>query len=195
MPGESQDRSQAEPQEAKNTTSDVGASQDHDSASGHGVTPTITNQSAASGASLKRAISEEYPEGYPDLFRHLSDSSNHSAHAQQDKKEPDIASAPKPLPVDEHPAPPAAPVLEDFDSDSEDEEDTDPHAFDHPSTYVEQPWIWIPRDELGLSEMLVKELTEAGVGASNRGTKMDEKGVVEVTRGPPDEEWSGGNDQ
>jgi len=74
-----------------------------------------------------------------------------------------------------------APALEDSDSDEEDEND---HAFDHPSTYVDQPWIWLPKDPLGLSEVLVSELKAAGVDASDVGAIMDKKGVVEVTRNP-----------
>ncbi|TFK44505.1 hypothetical protein BDQ12DRAFT_701964 [Crucibulum laeve] len=89
------------------------------------------------------------------------------------------------------PATPAA-TLPDDDSDEEDQDD---HAFDHPSTYVDQPWIWIPRDRFGFSELLVQDLTSAGVGASNTGAVMDGKGVVEVTRNPPDEEWTGGHDR
>ena len=88
---------------------------------------------------------------------------------------------------------PAAPAVEDSDS-SDDEEDLGDHAFDHPSTYVNQPWIWLPKDSLGLSELLVSELKEAGIDASDVGATMDEEGVVEVSRNPPDEEWSGGHD-
>jgi hypothetical protein len=86
----------------------------------------------------------------------------------------------------------AAPAVED--SDSSDEEDDEDHAFDHPSTYVDQRWIWLPKDTLGLSEFLTQELKEAGVEASDIGATMDDKGVVEVSRNPPDEEWSGGHD-
>lgn len=86
----------------------------------------------------------------------------------------------------------AAPAMQD--SDSSEEEDEDDHAFDHPSTYVDQAWIWIPKDTLGLSELLVKDLKDAGVEASDVGANMDEHGVVEVTRNPPDEDWSGGHD-
>lgn len=88
--------------------------------------------------------------------------------------------------------------LSDIDSSSdedEDEVDLNEHAFDHPSTYVDQRWIWIPRDPLGLSKELVKELHEAGVDASDEGADMNLKGIVEVTRNPPDEEWSGGHDR
>ncbi|QRV93773.1 tranport-associated late exocytosis protein [Ceratobasidium sp. AG-Ba] len=92
---------------------------------------------------------------------------------------------------------PAAPALKTSmksDSDSEDDSDLDDFAFDHPSTYKDAPWIWIPKDKLGISDVLVKELHEAKVEASDEGAFMDEKGVVEVKRNPPDEAWSGGLD-
>lgn len=91
---------------------------------------------------------------------------------------------------------PAAPAVQDSDmsDDDDDEEDDDDHAFDHPSTYVNQVWIWIPKDTLGLSELLVRDLKAVGVDASDVGANMDEQGVVEVSRNPPDEDWSGGHD-
>ena len=85
-------------------------------------------------------------------------------------------------------------IAPDSDSVYNDEDEEDEHAFDHPSTYQEQPWIWIPKDVLGLSDILAKELRDAGVDASDVGAFMDEKGVVEVRRNPPDEEWAGGHD-
>jgi hypothetical protein len=78
--------------------------------------------------------------------------------------------------------------------DSDEEYEDDVHAFDHPSMYVDQPWIWIPKDPLGLSTFLVQELVDAGVSASDLGAEMREDGIVEVTRNPPDEDWSGGHD-
>jgi hypothetical protein len=75
---------------------------------------------------------------------------------------------------------------------SEDEADRDENAFDHPSTYREQPCIWIPRDTLGLSAVLVDDLKAMGVKASDEGAVMDKRGIVEVSRGPPDEEWDRG---
>lgn len=91
---------------------------------------------------------------------------------------------------------PAAPAVSstDNDSDDSDEEAADEHAFDHPATYEAQKWVWIPKDPLGLSELLAKELRDAGVDASDVGAFMDEKGVVEVRRNPPDEDWTGGHD-
>ena len=81
-------------------------------------------------------------------------------------------------------------LIDDTDTD----EENDAHAFDHPSTYVDQPWIWIPADHLGLSSVLVKELMNAGVCASDVGAEMREDGTVEVSRNPPDEKWCGGHD-
>ncbi|KAG5729523.1 hypothetical protein E4T56_gene4603 [Termitomyces sp. T112] len=78
--------------------------------------------------------------------------------------------------------------------DDSDEEEEDDHAFNHPSTYVEQPWIWIPADKLGLSVILKGDLISAGVNADDLGAFMDWKGTVDVKRNPPDEEWQGGHD-
>ena len=75
----------------------------------------------------------------------------------------------------------------DEDSDS----DFDEAGFDHPSTYMDQPWIWVPKDELGLSGGLVAELQKEGVEASDEGAYMESWGTVEVTRNPPDEAWVG----
>lgn len=86
---------------------------------------------------------------------------------------------------------PPAPVQ--IDSDDEDEGYED-HAFDHPSTYQDQVWIWVPQDTLGFSEIIVEDLKAAKVEASSLGASMDGKGTVEVTRNPPDEEWAGGHD-
>jgi hypothetical protein len=91
-------------------------------------------------------------------------------------------------------AAPAAALSSDEDSNEGDDSTDDEHAFDHPSLYRDQPWIWMPKDTLGLSEVLVKEFKEAGVGASDIGAVMDSEGIVEVSRNPPDEDWSGGHD-
>ncbi len=83
-------------------------------------------------------------------------------------------------------------------TDGEDEEDEDKdfdvHGFDHPSTYEEQPWIWVPKDPLGISSYFVKDLRAVGVEASDEGATMDPGGTVEVQRNPPDEDWQGGHD-
>jgi hypothetical protein len=93
---------------------------------------------------------------------------------------------------DRHPA--LSPAMDMFPDDLDDSDEDEVHAFDHPSIYVEQSWIWIPKDHLGLSELLVKELQDAGINASDLGAEMQENGIVEVTRNPPDEEWTGGHD-
>lgn len=131
--------------------------------------------------------------GVDELYRQPSNASNaskksnettssHGSRGSVDSDRPVIA-----------PAAAAAVDLSDDEGDDE-EAEFDEHAFDHPSTYVEQPWIWIPRDVLGLSEMLVNDLKNVGVDASDIGASMDGKGVVEVTRNPPDEAWEGGHD-
>ncbi|GJE96634.1 hypothetical protein PsYK624_128340 [Phanerochaete sordida] len=91
------------------------------------------------------------------------------------------------------PAAPKRAANADKDEDGADE-DFDAHGFDHPSTYAEQPWIWLPRDPLGLSARFVHEFRALGVDASDEGAVMDERGNVEVNRSPPDEDWSGGHD-
>jgi hypothetical protein len=43
---------------------------------------------------------------------------------------------------------PAAPALRSSvscNSDSEEDSDLDDFAFDHPNTYKDAPWIWIPK--------------------------------------------------
>ncbi|CAE6449878.1 unnamed protein product [Rhizoctonia solani] len=94
-------------------------------------------------------------------------------------------------------APPAPAQKASFaggDNSSEDDSDLDDFAFDHPNTYKDAPWIWIPKDNLGISTVLLKDLHAVKVEASDIGAEMDEKGVVKVTRNPPDEAWSGGLD-
>ncbi|KAJ7072039.1 DUF221 family protein [Mycena amicta] len=78
--------------------------------------------------------------------------------------------------------------MSDEDVSTDEEEETDENAFDHPSTYQTQRWIWIPKDRLGFSRLLLDDLRRAGVDASDEGAVMDERGVVEATRNPPDEE-------
>jgi calcium permeable stress-gated cation channel len=71
----------------------------------------------------------------------------------------------------------------------------------------------VPQDTLGFSEIIVEDLKAAKVDASNLGALMDDHGTVEVcpystlpvnhpdsvslqvTRNPPDEEWTGGHDR
>lgn len=75
---------------------------------------------------------------------------------------------------------------EDTDSSGEDA-DFDDKGFQHPSTYEEQPCIWIPKDGLGLSRYLIAELSASKVLASDEGTSISDEGYVVVTQGPPDE--------
>ncbi|RDB24859.1 Uncharacterized protein RSN1 [Hypsizygus marmoreus] len=125
-------------------------------------------------------------EGIPELFRSRSGGSQTSKKSKGSKTSTKAVD----VPVFD----PAAPAGVDLSDDSDEEDDSDIHAFDHPSTYVEQSWIWLPRDPLGLSQVLANDLKAVGVDASDVGAAMDEKGIVEVTRNPPDEEWSGGHD-
>ncbi|KAG2015869.1 DUF221 family protein [Coprinopsis cinerea AmutBmut pab1-1] len=124
-----------------------------------------------------------------ELQRQKTNDSTHSQHSNHSNRS--NRSDNKPKVVFDAPAPR---VTMSDDSDDSDEEAADDHAFDHPSTYQEQAWIWIPKDPLGLSEVLAKDLRSAGVDASDVGAFMDEHGVVEVRRNPPDEEWAGGHD-
>lgn len=100
-----------------------------------------------------------------------------SSHSKSSRKLPEFA--------------PAAPKKGE---DDDEDKDFDVHGFDHPSAYAEQPWIWVPRDELGLSHYFVSDFRASGVEASDDGATMDVKGDVEVNRSPPDEDWIGGHD-
>ena len=70
------------------------------------------------------------------------------------------------------------------DSDDDADEDMDEHAFDHPSTYKPAPWIWVPKDTLGLSDVFLQELRALHVDGSDLGAFMDEKARVRVTSVP-----------
>lgn len=60
------------------------------------------------------------------------------------------------------------------------EDFSNPHSFDHPSTYERQPIIWIPKDPTGLGEQEAKVNRESNVEATTEGAKMDEKGKVQI---------------
>lgn len=197
LPSESKDGSNKKHGEHKSTSSDKASDSDREKSSASDPTPT--EEAVASGASVKGVISEDgtAKDGHPNLFRQPSGGSSHSQESKASKK-PGDAETSNELETTGQPDiyKPAQPIGDfDTDSDIDEEDDDNPHAFDHPSTYVEQPWIWVPKDSLGLSEMLIGELKAVGVDASNLGSSMDEKGVVEVARNPPDEEWDGGHDQ
>lgn len=131
--------------------------------------------------------------GTSELQRTPSHRSQSSAKLQSSRGSADMRSAlPEKYPshaVDSNPVAPPA-TLEEDDVDK----DFDVHGFDHPSTYAEQPWVWIPKDKLGMSQVLVRELRQSGVDASDEGASIDTKGTVEVQRAPPDEDWTGGHD-
>jgi len=67
------------------------------------------------------------------------------------------------------------------------EDFSNPHSFDHPSTYERQPIIWIPKDPTGLGEQEAKVNRESNVEATTEGAKMDEKGKVQIFKSPPDD--------
>ncbi|KAJ7899036.1 DUF221 family protein [Mycena leptocephala] len=135
----------------------------------------------------EKAVMADLKDGdAPELYRKSSAASKASKRSK--------ASSKKSGPPKFDPPAAAGVDLSDEDVSSDEEEEQDDHAFDHPSTYVEQQWIWIPKDRLGLSKLLVDDLHAVGVDASDVGAGMDEKGIVEVTRNPPDEEWDGGHD-
>ncbi|KAL0946485.1 hypothetical protein HGRIS_012702 [Hohenbuehelia grisea] len=167
------------------------------------VPPTNDETGAATGVESHRL------DGAPDLFRQpshasskkskKSDKSQKSKSTKHTASAEHLGSAPSKSSKDKLPhfAPAAAAAIaDDSDSDSDEEDDDfDEHAFDHPSTYVEQAWIWVPKDALGLSAVLVEDYIAAGVHASHDGAKMNEKGEVDVDRNPPDEAWEGGHDR
>ena len=78
------------------------------------------------------------------------------------------------------------------DSDDYDD-DLEENAFNHPSTYQDQPWIWIPQWEAHpeISAQLVEDIKASGVEASDIGAVIDDNGTVWVKRNPPDEDWDG----
>ncbi|KAG7093058.1 hypothetical protein E1B28_009350 [Marasmius oreades] len=133
-------------------------------------------------------------EGAPELYR-LASNESKASKASKASNTSKASKKSKSATVRFDPPAPAGVDLSDDEDEGEDEEMQDEHAFDHPSTYEEQRWIWVPKDTLGLSEILVNELHEKGVDASDSGAVMDEKGVVEVTRNPPDQEWIGGHNR
>ena len=172
----------------------------------HETTSNTAESGFSGGKRVEEAVNFQQFEGPTELYRIASNASNASnaSRASKASKASKASRTSKPkslksrkskedLPAFDAPA--AAGVdLSDEDGE-EDEEMQDDHAFDHPSTYEEQRWIWVPKDMLGLSEILVNELHDKAVEASDEGATMDERGVVEVSRNPPDKTWTGGHDR
>lgn len=81
------------------------------------------------------------------------------------------------------------------DGDNPDDYDDElaANAFNHPSTYQNQPWIWIPQWEAHpeISAQLVEDIKAGGVEASDIGAIIDDHSTVWVKRNPPDEDWDG----
>jgi hypothetical protein len=87
-----------------------------------------------------------------------------------------------------------------FGSTSDEIEDLTPHerdvlithAFKHSALRARRPTVWIPRDEMGVSDEEVRRTEEYSGGRiwiSNEGTALDGLGRVVYGRNPPD--WSG----
>jgi len=66
------------------------------------------------------------------------------------------------------------------------------HGFDPPSTYQDQPTIWLAEDVHGLSRLEVMRIKQGQVDASMEGAHMDADSKIHVSRGPPDEYWPEG---
>lgn len=81
----------------------------------------------------------------------------------------------------------------DGDDSDDYDDDLEENAFNHPSTYQDQQWIWIPRWEAcpEISAQLIEDIKAGGVEASDLGAIIDDNGTVQVTRNPPDEDWDG----
>jgi calcium permeable stress-gated cation channel len=76
----------------------------------------------------------------------------------------------------------------DGDEPHEDEnEDVGPTDFNHPATAADPPVIWIPKDELGLGDFEAHAIEKKEIKATTEGTRMDEKGRVEISTAPPDD--------
>jgi hypothetical protein len=81
----------------------------------------------------------------------------------------------------------------DGDDSDDYDDDLEENAFNHPSTYQDHPWIWIPQWEAHpeISAQLVEDIKTGGVEASDVGAVIDGHGTVWVKRNPPDEDWDG----
>lgn len=61
-------------------------------------------------------------------------------------------------------------------------------AFTHPAAKTEQQTIWVPVDALGLGEEAVRDMKALKIRASNHGAHLSEKGKVDISESPPDED-------
>jgi hypothetical protein len=62
-------------------------------------------------------------------------------------------------------------------------------AFQHKALRAKRPNVWVPRDELGVSDEEVRRTERVGMGnvwITNQGTASDGKGRVMYGRNPPD---------
>ncbi|KAF9058941.1 hypothetical protein BDP27DRAFT_529917 [Rhodocollybia butyracea] len=103
-------------------------------------------------------------------------------HAENEGNKPSNSSTPDVAEEDQTTGTPEVPQPINAD---ESLDSLNKYAFDHPSTYEPQPCIWIAKDPLGLSRVLVEYLEKDGVKASDEGATMNSEGVVEVTAPPP----------
>jgi len=69
------------------------------------------------------------------------------------------------------------------------------NAFVHPALWKKQPVVWLAEDPLGVGKFESARINEAGVESSTEFATMNEKGKIEIERGPPDEAWYGGYTQ
>lgn len=147
--------------------------------------PTAASPASEIGEDIMMVESPSQPGPAPRPI--VRDRASMNSHEEKDRQ-PSRASTPSSH-SSRHSSVQIAPPAEalktqgDIDGDGDDddaEEDVDEHAFDHPSTYKPAPWIWIPKDELGLSDVILEELRAVGIEASDVGAIMTDKARVKV---------------
>lgn len=69
--------------------------------------------------------------------------------------------------------------------DVEETDGNDPDAFFPPATKQPQMILWLPRDELGLSEYEIEANAAAGVDSSSRRAVLNHEGKVRISGQPP----------
>ncbi|KAG6831418.1 hypothetical protein H0H87_005239 [Tephrocybe sp. NHM501043] len=62
------------------------------------------------------------------------------------------------------------------------------YGFAHPAVSRPQRTVWLPKDSHGLAEEEERACRDAGVDASTEDAHVDEKGKVDITGAPPDED-------